>query len=227
MNRKDILECLALRIDDLYTLKNFALTCRAAHNAVIKVYRDKIDDVKKLYRFEVVEQDEIERTHCHWLGKFTRGDVGCRGTRVWLLPSSHCKLLIDSPYDLPYSFEPEFATRLLLDPSGSFPGDAFNIRREELEEIYQTLLNPPKIKLDGSRLNFAYGTQEEFRNEDLDITKEFTPEVNELFLGLHYDSKILYYYNSIWIVDDLSEIVEELKQILSLCDVEGVDFDWV
>lgn len=226
MNGKDILECLASRIDDLYTLKNFALTCRAAYKAVMNVYMDKIEDIEKLYRFEVEEESEIERTYCNWLGRFTRGDVGCRGTRLWLLPSPHCELFIDSPYDRASGCEPEFA-KLLFDPSDKFPGDAFNIRREKLEDIYRTLVNPPKVKFDVTRLDFAYGTKEELQNEGLDLSEEFSPETNELISDLSYDSKILFYYDSIWIVDDLSEIVEELKQVLSLCDVERVDFDWI
>lgn len=165
---------------------------------------------------------DIDYSYAKWVGKYTIGDVGIRGTRVWFrIPHT---LSLDSNYGCGFSDAFDEAQESIL---SNDPIDNFNIHDESLEDIISIL--------EGARSAafFFEGNMKELK-EFIDIKSKHSWSFNNLYLDKvledrHYDvlvgepgdgSVLFFMY-------DKEGVICELKELLEKCNEHDVKWVWI
>lgn len=211
VNDKNLLKLIALKIDDKVTLWNFLQVSKLTSEIVqqIKPIKDeefnhiefRINDTNEGPFYDETIEEYVPRIGCDWLGRYTRGNVGVRGTRLWFLPIAVEK------YNN-YNSEKESIWKAKIMNLDEFPGDDFNLRADDLEYLID--------RLEGKPLKSIY--QEAY---------EFTNEYGE---GLYFRKTDEYSKRSkVWLFKFrfIKPVILELKKVLALCEEHDVTFEWI
>lgn len=221
INDKDILTVIAKWIDNRETWFSFALVSKKT-SAIVRSMKDlKIIEFNKI-TFESWNDGDY-RISCNWHGRYTKGSVGCRGTRVWFQPRG-LKVLWDRDIENDKEYETlEEALNIfeekISDPQKIFPGDCCLIRNEELSNIIGGLKGE---KTDTSR--FINKNSFNIINDPL-----YDDPLYDLFLNT--DDDIIFVddipADIAWTIKNLEGTIFELERVLKLCEDNGVTFEWV
>lgn len=172
------------------------------------------------------------RIYMNWIGKHTVGQIGCRGTRLWIHPETmfYCKynnsygdieIFNDYPLDIYNNMNTSY------DPL-TFLGDDFSIRFQDLDELLSLLENRSSdvrhfhfydqfdylqndLYLDGKH-EFDF-----FKEQLINHIKPNSVYMHELFTG-KTNIGIIYKYN---------ELLKELTDVYSIANSYNVTFEWI
>jgi hypothetical protein len=173
-------------------------------------------------------------TYVKWNGTYTVGNVGCRGTRVWF-KSNNAKCL-DGDFD--ESEEKSFHDKL----NGSesvFPCDDYNLRSICLSDILKALKHDSKIQLKSaidkeSQYRYYDGNLDELldelwsHNSDLAILIHEKMETDKELLNSYPNILIdMFTKDSVWLIKNKNRIIEELKEVLNMCNEKNVTWEWI
>ena len=191
---RDALYCVAKQINDKATLFAFSTVCKTSA-IIVKQLRPEKDAVLNHIAFKIGDPDT--GNYCDWFGKYTRGNVSVRGTRLWFLPNA--ATCIENEFDpCDHTYDSD-----LLDDS-ELPGDVCNIRFEFLDEF---------IEIFEQRRGFV--------ESGMFIRYLFVPSGTEVYYYYFGDR------GNVWVVHLYNCILNELKRVMKLCIDNNIEFRWI
>lgn len=175
--------------------------------------------------FQLINYDP-NHTYMEWRGQHTIGENGCRGTRVWMRPSSLLKLddrnwftgyfdISDKRYLKFVKNNNKAETNFLTIDPWDIYGDNCNIRGNNISEIIDNLNGEGtccrEISLEELIQEFSIDIKE-VNNTYCDDTE-----------SIHY----VYYSGDYLIIYKRKEIITELQEALDYGTKHNVTFHWI
>lgn len=207
---KDLVPIIAKHICCKSTWHSFTLSCRLASRVAQTLTDCKKDEFG--YIHFVSQVSWTDRVDCNWHGRFTKGMVNCRGTRLWFLPRG---MNIIHDEDCSFLGLEDFK-REVVDPKCDFPGDLCQLRHEQLSELIKGLSGE-------STEVCMFTTIAYWDLVDMNIYWDLVallPPAEILLVNMFPTSMI-------WRLVDLEGVIEELRRVLAMCIEDNVTFDWV
>lgn len=163
--------------------------------------------------------DEEISVWCGWIGQCTIGNVSCHGTRLWFQPNaakSFDENLIGDGNERNKFYDN------LEKAHDTFPGDNCNIRADSLQKILDEL----ECKKDSEICAYYKGSLTQFieetydNNTDLALILEKEETTYPILINLFPTEKV-------WFVFKKEEILEELNEVLKVCNTNRVTWIWI
>jgi hypothetical protein len=151
-----------------------------------------------------------------WIGKYTIGDVSCRGTRLWFRTNAA------KSFDSGLLYNDDFYDKLDK-AEDNFPGDNCNLRADKLELILDELENKVVIP---EICKYYENTLEELIKElwsdniDLGLLFEKEKTIYPILIDLNPTKKV-------WFIYKQNEIIQELTEVLKVLQNNKVTWVWV
>ena len=185
-------------------------------------------------------------TEVIWAGQYTIGNVGVRGTRVWLRPAAGTSFAVDQYYERGSWEETQ---RMLAEepPEDGFIDDRISIRDKTLPPIIERICGPDGLEVGGTCLPFERGdggdavmsgilaAAEEMCHCWGDGSKyewcsnlrfdEVISAEDLTSAGRVYTDRETYQIHVI--IADRDRVRRELEHVLARCERDGVEFDWI
>lgn len=210
---KDILGLIAAEINDKFTWYSFALICKKTALICKNMTKRKKLEFKHI-EFELDDSEAdysvTNRISCWWFGQYTRGQVTCRGTRIWFKSNGLNVIFEDGMSNIAIQ---KFKIDIENDQC-RFPGNACQIRKEYLSEIISSLKNGDIggicliCKPSDLTLNYFFPTSLQLQLKDKLYVFGLDP-------------------TTVWDIIDLDSVIDELERVLKLCEDNDVTFDWI
>jgi len=129
---RDALYSIARVISDKKTFLAFA----QVSTMTARIARDLRNEKEEEFNHIIfVRYPDDTGNYCDWFGKYTRGNISVRGTRLWFLPHA-AKCIEEAGF-----FDEDIAEIereiMMWDPTDPFPGDYMNARFENLDEYIE------------------------------------------------------------------------------------------
>jgi hypothetical protein len=175
------------------------------------------DQVEYFFR----DADQPNKKWGGWIGKYTIGHIGCRGTRLYFRPNAAKSFDSDPGYE----FDKEDfckAMETVDETKDTFLGDYCNIRCESLLDILLYL------HYGCNELGMFSGTVSEF----YDFLVEINLPLAELIKNEKIDRITTILYDlcptrKAWFIYDFDNVNEELKKALEVCNKNNVKWEWI
>ena len=166
-----------------------------------------------------------KKIYAHWKGKYTAGDISCRGTRVWFTQKGatfFCYYFEENDDNYKKKFYQELNSKEI----GVIEDDCL-LRDEHLENIILDIENENENTKQQTRKLFE-NSKSAYTYLDADIGGEW--ELKNFLRTTKTKDPILIDLcptETVWIMHKKQEIIDELQEVLKKCKINKVTFEWI